>query len=147
MHFDNNPDSCCLSNWVKVFSFFSTPEAVLEVEQHLKRRRPAHTCHREAQARTAVLDSAGGPSLNVSVRSHGGHGGLVAGGPQALWVHLQKSLSVQGARGLLGCPACLLVLFPTLISTAKALKPSLPMPGFKIPESKIHVQSVIWTDF
>lgn len=53
----------------------------------------------------------------------------------------------SGSTGAVGVSSLPVVLFPTLISTAKALKPSLLMPGFKIPKSKIHVQSVIRADF
>lgn len=118
------------------------------MEQHLgKGRKPAPHVPQGGPSKDSGPGLRRRPSLNVSVSRRGGRGGLGAGGPQALRGPLQKSLSLLGARGLLGCPACLLVLLPTLISTAKALKPPLLMPGFKIPESKIHVQSVIRADF
>ena len=54
-----------------------------------------------------------------------------------------------GAVGRTGVyPACLKVLCPIPVFTAaRALRPRLLMPAFKIPQGKIHVQSLILADF
>ena len=49
------------------------------------------------------------PSLNVSVRRRGGHGGLGAGGPQALRgasAEVTVSSGSTGAAGVSSLPAC-----------------------------------------
>lgn len=69
---------------------------------------------------------------------------MATGGPQEVTV---------GSTGAVGRhsgiqPACMTYLSPIPICRAtEAFRPSLLMPGFKIPDSKIHVQNVILAGF